>query len=181
MWVDPNYSSSSPAQGASDGGAWISSSAFQDHEGAAAGDLCSSSQANCQFCLSHKEGAFTGCGEEGKSRSAEKWSSGPARGNLMPSFDTAVKQKLTFGDIIALRLTSVTFMTIWCAIIVQSNNYLLNKLAIFWSTGVVPNSLGSPHPSWCRCFSHISHAGPSLSSLIPPFSCPKQSGEWCWN
>lgn len=182
MWVDPNYSSSSHAQGTSDGGAWISSSAFQDHEGPAAGDLCSSSQANCQFCLSHKEGAFTGCGEEGNSRSAEKWSSRPAQGNLMPSFDAAAKQKMTFGGIIALRITSITFMTIWCAIIVRSNNYFLNKVAIFCliNSGIsliLPNSLGSPHPSWCHHFGHISHTGPSVPSLIPSFSCPKQSGE----
>lgn len=49
----------------------------------------------------------------------------------MPSFDAAVKQKLTFGDIIALRITLITFMTVWCAIIVQSNNYFLNKVAAF--------------------------------------------------
>lgn len=104
----------------------------------------------------------------------------------MPSFDAAAKQKMTFGGIIALRITSITFMTIWCAIIVRSNNYFLNKVAVFCliNSGIsliLPNSLGSPHPSWCHHFGHISHTGPSVPSLIPSFSCPKQSGEWCWN
>lgn len=54
-----------------------------------------------------------------------KSSSGKFNGAIWHCSET--KKKKAFGDIIGLRTTSIIFMTIWCAVIVQSHNYLKNK------------------------------------------------------